>query len=45
MKCYGMTVECNLEPTDYTTAITDAFLKGKSGETLPKLLNHLQQFQ
>jgi NAD-dependent deacetylase len=30
-------VECNLEPTDFTSFITDAFLQGKAGTTLPAL--------
>ncbi len=30
-------IECNLEPTDFTPLITDAFLQGKAGTTLPAL--------
>lgn len=31
-------IECNLEPTEFTTRITDTFLKGKAGTTLPELV-------
>jgi len=31
-------IECNTEPTDFTRLITDAFLEGPAGETLPKLV-------
>jgi len=30
-------IECNLEPTDFTARITDAFLQGPAGTTLPAL--------
>lgn len=30
-------IECNLEPTDFTPTITDAFLEGPAGTTLPAL--------
>lgn len=30
-------IECNLEPTDFTPVITDAFLQGPAGKTLPAL--------
>lgn len=32
-------IECNLEPTDFTGYITDAFLQGPSGTTLPRLVD------
>ncbi len=32
-------IECNLEPTDFTPYITDAFLQGPAGKTLPYLLD------
>ncbi len=31
-------IECNREPTDFTRLITDAFLEGPAGETLPELV-------
>jgi NAD-dependent deacetylase len=31
-------IECNLEPTEFTTRITDTFLQGKAGTTLPELV-------
>jgi NAD-dependent deacetylase len=31
-------IECNIEPTDFTRRITDAFLQGPAGETLPQLV-------
>ncbi len=31
-------IECNREPTDFTRLITDAFLEGPAGETLPALV-------
>lgn len=31
-------IEANIEPTDFTRSITDAFLEGPAGETLPKLV-------
>lgn len=30
-------IECNVEPTDFTRTITDAFLEGRAAETLPRL--------
>lgn len=30
-------IECNVQPTDFTRTITDAFLQGPAGETLPRL--------
>ncbi len=30
-------IECNVEPTEFTHSITDAFLQGPAGENLPKL--------
>ena len=37
-KEHGATIiECNLEPTDFTKSITDIFLEGPSGTTLPAL--------
>lgn len=35
-------IECNLEPTDFTASITDHFLQGPCGQTLPKLLEMLR---
>ncbi len=32
-------IECNLEPTDFTDSITDVFLQGRAGSTLPELVN------
>jgi len=34
-------VECNLQETDFTHSITDAFLQGPAGETLPKLVERV----
>ena len=34
-------IECNIEPTSFTQVITDYFLQGRAGETLPKLLDCL----
>ena len=34
-------IECNLEPTDFTPRITDTFLQGRAGETLPRLLQEV----
>lgn len=31
-------IECNLEETDFTQSITDVFLQGKAGTTLPALV-------
>jgi NAD-dependent deacetylase len=31
-------IECNTEPTDFTRLITDAFLEGPAGDTLPELV-------
>jgi NAD-dependent deacetylase len=30
-------IECNVEPTDFTDSITDVFLQGRAGTTLPSL--------
>lgn len=35
-------VEVNTETTDFTNAITDAFLHGPAGETLPKLVKYIE---
>lgn len=32
-------IEANIEETDFTSSITDVFLQGKAGETLPKLVD------
>ena len=32
-------IEANIERTDFTRTITDAFLEGPAGETLPKLVH------
>lgn len=37
-------IECNLEPTDFTGAITDAFLQGPSGTLLPRLVDAVREF-
>lgn len=34
-------IECNTELTDFTATVTDAFLEGPAGETLPKLVTEL----
>jgi len=34
-------IECNTEPTSFTQVITDIFLQGRAGETLPKLVEHV----
>ncbi len=31
-------IEANIEPTDFTTTVTDTFLQGRAGQTLPKLV-------
>lgn len=36
-------IECNVEPTEFTRTITDAFLRGPSGETLPRLVNWVRR--
>lgn len=36
-------IECNMEPTDFTHRITDAFLEGPAGEMLPKLVELVRQ--
>jgi NAD-dependent deacetylase len=30
-------IECNVEPTDFTNTITDVFIEGRAGTTLPAL--------
>jgi hypothetical protein len=35
-------VEANIESTDFTNAITDAFLYGPAGETLPRLVERIK---
>lgn len=35
-------IEANIERTDFTETITDAFLEGPAGETLPKLVETLK---
>jgi len=35
-------IECNTEPTDFTRLVTDAFLEGPAGETLPKLVKNVK---
>lgn len=37
-------IECNLEPTEFTGYITDAFLRGPSGSVLPKLVDAVREF-
>ncbi len=41
-RCGAYIIECNIEATDYTESITDAFLQGPAGETLPRLVEVLQ---
>lgn len=38
-------IECNLEPTDFTTTITDAFLEGPAGKTLPALVEAVRRMR
>lgn len=35
-------IECNREPTDFTRLITDAFLEGPAGETLPQVVDSVK---
>lgn len=35
--CGAYIIECNVQPTDFTRSITDAFLEGPAGTTLPHL--------
>lgn len=35
-------IECNLEPTDFTGTITDAFLQGPAGTVLPRLVESVR---
>ncbi len=35
-------IECNTEPTNFTNVITDVFLQGPAGETLPKLVERVK---
>jgi NAD-dependent deacetylase len=35
-------VECNVEPTEFTRTITDHFLQGPAGSTLPELVSRLR---
>lgn len=34
-------IECNLEPTSFTSRVTDRFLQGPAGTTLPRLVDAL----
>ncbi len=36
-------IECNIAGTEFTRSITDVFIRGKAGETLPKLLECLER--
>lgn len=36
-------IECNVRPTDFTRTITDIFLEGPCGETLPRLVNWVRR--
>tara|TARA_R110001592_G_scaffold73644_4_gene224550 strand:+ start:858 stop:1601 length:744 start_codon:yes stop_codon:yes gene_type:complete len=36
-------IECNLEPTDFTSQITDFFLPGPAGNTLPSLVEAVKE--
>jgi NAD-dependent deacetylase len=35
-------IECNVEPTDFTETVTDTFLRGPAGQTLPRLVAQLE---
>lgn len=37
--CGAFVIECNVRPTEFTRSITDVYLQGPSGETLPRLVN------
>ncbi|HNR31741.1 MAG TPA: Sir2 family NAD-dependent protein deacetylase, partial [Candidatus Hydrogenedentes bacterium] len=36
-------IECNVQPTEFTRTITDVFLEGPCGETLPRLVNWVRR--
>ncbi len=36
-------IEANMETTDFTTSLTDAFLDGPAGETLPRLVQRIKE--
>jgi NAD-dependent deacetylase len=36
-------IEANIERTDFTGTVTDAFLEGRAGETLPRLVELVRQ--
>jgi len=38
-------LECNLEPTDFTPEITDVFLAGPAGQTLPLLVRAVEELR
>jgi NAD-dependent deacetylase len=42
-QCGAFIIEANIEETDFTHAITHAFLKGPAGETLPKLVERVKK--
>ena len=35
-------IEANTEPTEFTSTITDAFIQGPCGETLPRLVKEVR---
>lgn len=36
-------IEANIVETDFTQTVTNAFLEGPAGETLPRLLRYVEQ--
>ncbi len=36
-------IECNIEPTSFTHTVTDFFLQGPAGKTLPKLVDMIKE--
>lgn len=41
----AVVIECNLEATDFTGSLTDHFLQGPAGETLPALVAALSELE
>ncbi|HPX91747.1 MAG TPA: RNA polymerase subunit sigma, partial [Spirochaetota bacterium] len=39
----GIVIEFNLERTELTGSITDIFIQGKAGQTLPQVVNLLKE--
>jgi NAD-dependent deacetylase len=44
-ECGAFIIECNLEPTSFTNSITDAFLHGPAGKTLPRLVERVAELR